>query len=351
MGEPLPPPIVLAAIVAAREACEGAAVGDAPRNAAALLQAGVLQAEFGRLRHFLEDQAQANAARGPRDRQPDARVTPLSSTSGNTWLRHLEHFNTIAEINGWDALRQKRQLKVSLVGDAADRIRTSDPNNAAQNFAEFATELGSKFVSAVDSQVARTLFFEAKQKSSETVADWHTRLLGLHQRAFAVRPNRDTDEDLRHVFGAGLKDHAVLVRTVGAALNTLAEQLRIANAEETAQRIYRARFGGGDKGNHAMAPQGTDGPGDELSTALHALGIAGEQQQETVIADVLSNIECFYCGRKGHRQRECRQLATDEGRAGSEAPAAPAARGRGRGRGSGRGRGRGAAASGTASGN
>ena len=65
MAEPLPPPIALAAIIAAREACEGAAVGEAPRDAAALLQAGVLQAEFGRLRHFLEDQHLANAARGP----------------------------------------------------------------------------------------------------------------------------------------------------------------------------------------------------------------------------------------------------------------------------------------------
>src|SRR6056300_1196547 len=74
---------------------------------------------------------------------------------------------------------------------------------------------------------AQGQFHCARQKSSEDIENWHTRLLGLFVRAYPQR-NAIDDPDLIRVFAMGIRDEKVMYETRTAKVRSYREALRVA---------------------------------------------------------------------------------------------------------------------------
>lgn len=221
--------------------------------------------------------------------------------AGSEWVTWRSHFTTVQQINEWDDLMSRRQLKAAMIGDAARTVADINVEAANATIEGILTLYEDRFLTAAGGQIARVQFHALRQLPAETVLQFHSRGRELFSRAYPDRANAlNNDALLIQTFALGLVDVEVSRYVLDRAPNTYVQALEMALGKHSTEEALRA---------HGRITKG----------GLHSLQTA-------------TSVICWTCGRRGHVQKDCTEPAT--GSSGGWR----GGRGRGRGR---RGRGRG----------
>lgn len=133
------------------------------------------------------------------------KLVNLDATTGQDWRTWKDHFLTVVNINGWDDLRKRRELKAAMGGEAA-RLTGDiniDPPALVQGAVAPPGRLGTielalaayeaRFIPPAAGRVARLEYHAAKQRPDELVTQWHGRLREMFIRAY---PNEAVETSL-----------------------------------------------------------------------------------------------------------------------------------------------------------
>lgn len=245
-----------------RDAYEHAPPGDR-------LLSGMIQQERRYLSVQLRDQHEALQNRGLA-----GKATPpkFSTAAAEDWHAFRRQFEQAALINGWHQVRAKRELVRAMEGKASTATLDLDSENGLQTFEVLMLAFEARFVHAAESQMARIAYHRAQQRYGENCHEWHTRLRGLHQRAFPLVINREVDPHLIHIFVFGLRHMTVKQRCADENPQTYGAALVAASNGESVQCMMNAGRGyGADKGGKAV----------------HALQVAdleiGEEEEKAIL--------------------------------------------------------------------
>ncbi len=176
-------------------------------------------------------------------------VEPFSSGDEAEWLGWRQNFTITAAINGWDNLRQRREIEVAMTEAAKQYIPVGDgltaglaPGGAIPN-AQDATLLFNFykqcFLPAAASDIPRVNFRQTSQKEGESIIAWLACLCLLHSRAYPKMPaaDQETNTDLNEAFAVRLSNKVMADRVWNRRPDTYAAALNYANDAAAGQRI------------------------------------------------------------------------------------------------------------------
>jgi hypothetical protein len=207
------------------------------------------------------------------------KLSSLESVNGSDWRVWRNHFTTVAQINDWNDLRQRRELRAAMQIEAA-RL-TADINVEAQGLtiADVLNAYQERFLPAAAGQVARVEFHAAKQLPDETVLQFHGRCRELFMRSYPEVNAPDDSVLLIQTFSLGLADDEISRYVLDRAPATFTEASNLAQTKAATEAALRFK-------------RGQKGP---------FVGQMGKTENRH------ANLQCYSCGLKGHIKRNCRK--------------------------------------------
>jgi hypothetical protein len=272
-------------------------------------------------------QAATTAAR-PQGR-PNSKLRVFSSGDAEEWLIFRRHVEMVAQINSWDRDRSCQELQNALDGAAARRVEQIDLSTATLK--ESLDVYETRFVHAADSQLARTAFNSCCQKENEGMLDWHGRCRALHVRAWRLRNDRETAEDLIHRFSHGIHNPAIFCKVTEKNPTTYAEALVAGQNAEAVAHSLRARQDS-KRGNYSISAMSSMQMGamEPPSTSVAATAVRTKRSwpdpRKRSGPTSSADKECWHCGIAGHLRAECRKYAAEKNGVSRIATARPASR-------------------------
>src|SRR5210317_2207425 len=132
----------------------------------------------------------------------DKKIRPLNSIDPNDWREWRENFTFDLEIMGdlWSEQRKRLELASAMMGPAKAVVRDIEvlpprppapaAGQAAANWnippvAELLDLYEARFIPDAGSELLRAQVKMARQQEGESILQWHSRLRGLWQRAYA----------------------------------------------------------------------------------------------------------------------------------------------------------------------
>jgi hypothetical protein len=279
---------------------------------------------------------------GPRPApKPNAKLRVFSSGDPEEWFIFRRHVEMVQKINTWGDERACQELQNALDGAAARRVE--ELSLAGKTLAQALAIYEGRFVHSADSQLARTAFNSCRQKENEGVLDWHGRCRALHVRAWRLRNDRETAEDLIHRFAHGLHNPGLFMKVMEHNPTTYTAALIAGQNAEAVHHSLRAR-NDDRKGNYSisamssasmMASLEDDFPG---TAAMRPKTGRFESRMKQAGAGGSRDKACWCCGSNTHLRSECRKYKSQMNGLGQtqmrRTPGRGAARGRGATRGS-----------------
>ena len=239
------------------------------------------------------------------------KVSSYTEATPSSWLVWKKHFRTVAEINEWGDLRQRREAAAAMEGQAGRLVRDIEVNPAAggRNIDQLLTLYENQFMPASESDLAIAAFEAASQSPEETPILWAARCRELFQRAYPA--GGLDDRALINRFTVGLADREVALYVHEDAPATYNAASEAAQRKTASKQFIQAQWkntGVGRKGFHSIGIEGSNG-GQEVAKKRNN-----------------PNIVCHFCKGRGHIQRNCPEYKQSQEwvkkkKAGSKAPA------------------------------
>lgn len=223
------------------------------------------------------------------------KATPFTSGDPVEWRAWRTGFEISARIADWDNLRQCREAKQAMQGNAF-RYTDEVPFEAAAGadailIADLLTALENRFLPPAAGRLARSQLTDARQKIGETANDWHARIRDLFNRAHPGG-GHEANQDLIDKFCAGLVDKEIRTytydhhpATFAAALNEAQDKQATITVLAAVDAAYAAT---GDTQIGAMQP-----PNRFASKGPAARG----------------PMNCWFCESPNHRRSECEMFS------------------------------------------
>lgn len=232
----------------------------------------------------------------------ERKLSVFSTANAEDWLNWREHYNAVSDLKGWDEEYRRKMIRSSMYGDALacvsgihiDEIPAhpgapAQPLNGLPAVAPRAARPAltseqildayeAKFVPEGNSYYARQAFLESRQRHSESLVEWHTRLIRLYRRA-EPQANTDTTKELIERFGTGIHDHRIIEELVNKRPDTMSKALNIATSKQGALSAYSE----------------VKRIGRRTTAGLYSLDT--ERKSE--------NVQCWLCKERGHIRSEC----------------------------------------------
>ena len=241
-----------------------------------------------------------------------ARLRPLEEASGSAWLVFKTQFQAVREINGWNDLRQRQELKAAMAGEAARATQditatnmVQDPNGADgalvdnRNIEIMMTLFEERFLPAAASHTAKIEFRNLKQKPGETIALYQSRARDIFMRAFPGTP-ANTSDHMVHAFLEGLIDAQAIRYSLEREPTTLQE------AVDLVQRKLAIEYGMAKRTDPTSTARGVFSMDPSSSETR-----ISSSSMPTASSSMKSNLTCWTCGKRGHVQRDCFANATN----------------------------------------
>ena len=274
---------------------------------AAAAQINQLNAEVVALQQNLQNLQQQNNQMGaqiqqlqqqPPPQQPrrptGQKLNQFSNEEGSDdWLVFKRHFQAYAQLNGYNDQEQRLALAGCMVGKAAlatlDIDVTANINNVPPTINAVIQLYEARFLPAAASQLSRVRFDQARQGTSESILDYHSRLRSLYNQAY---PNNADDTLLIRRFVMGLRKKELRMQAMRDRPATYAAALVSAQNESSVLQLVKVTELG-------AAPAG------EEPMEIGAINQARRPQpppQNQVKGT------CHFCGQTGHWKRNCNLL-------------------------------------------
>ena len=264
-------------------------------------------------------QALVNALNQNQGQGGRRKVVEFESGNGPEWLAWKEGFRQVNQINGWEDLRARRELKAAMTQTAAKVTRDIQPEDAA-NLDEMIQLLEARFLPEGAGIAARTEFEHMTQNSTESLLEWHSRVRDTFTRAF---PNVNVQGDYRarDKFALGLKDKTLqwevyredavdFTDALQRATRIAARLAKVGEIHKSAAPPASNHFGINSVVPVTAAVATTGSWNPSTGRGRSSNGRNGNQNQGPARnpdgSVDLSRTECYVCKKKGHMKRQCR---------------------------------------------
>ena len=239
------------------------------------------------------------------------KLRAFAEVSGSAWQTWKSHFLTVVEINQWNDLRQRQELKAAMMGEAARATKdigvnemvpvpgAAPPPGAAAPMQEktiefMLTQFEARFLPEAASHTARVEFKNLKQYPHEPILTYSSRARDLFMRAYPDLV-ANTSSHLIHAFMDGLVDVNVMRFALDHTPTTYHDAVQLV------QRKIAVEYSCVRKTNPNLTGRAV------FSMDLpEARTISSNYMQTSSSSKTTNNnLECWNCGKKGHIQREC----------------------------------------------
>ena len=155
----------------------------------------------------------------PPDGDKELKVPKLHSKKPEDWLKWKEAFLRLAEEKPWTDDQKKRMIKCSMLDDAVMTVASipiygvpataTTPALPSLTWQEVLAAYENKFVAAAGETFARQEFLFATQQKSESIVEWHSRVITMYRHA---EPFGDFErsKELRERFILGLSNKQIM---------------------------------------------------------------------------------------------------------------------------------------------
>ena len=215
-----------------------------------------------------------------------AKMSIFSSTDGVEWITWRANAVLTNEINGWEELRFKQEIKRAMEGEAARAVADIDITVVGQSPTQLLDAFQARFLPREASKLARAQFAVATMISSESLLKWHSRLRDLFTLAYPTLEVEDSTV-LIDRFIMGIIDHRIKEHVLDANPDTYATALSEAQAKLATASLLSDRAQATGFGINALNTPGRTRPNQ------------GSDTQN-------SNTGCWYCNDPNHIRRDCK---------------------------------------------
>jgi hypothetical protein len=249
----------------------------------------------------------------------------LAYDGKSPWQSFFLKFTQYAELSGWSDTDRRRCLLQCLTENALDFGARHLRSNPELSYKKFVQKLEGRFGEMLPDS-ARAMFYSARQKEDESLADWADRIQSLSVEAFQDLPGRYASQQTVDRFCQGLLDseagHSTFMQkfpSMEMAINDVRlfqhskSNMSGESRRHQAETVYdRARV---------SAVQKTEGQVLELERKVSELTDKlgrfldfqlGQESPEG--AGRKSRRGCWKCGSRDHFKRNCPQRQFQQGR-------------------------------------
>ena len=286
----------------------------------------------------------ADGGDGAGNRLGKPKLEKLTKKDADSWRAWKTHVILVTQENEWDQVshdRPKRMIKMNLF-DAAERItRDIMPIPAAERAAlgedeetymDFLNKLQLRFLPVSGQFKAQTDFENAKQRSDQTIGEYHADLISKFTEAFPDAPDPYTDPHLLRRFYQGLRDQAVQAWVMQMQPDNYHDSLKEAEARYAVlSTLQSTRRAGGGTINSLDSLGGQEGKDLSQQVAKKVLAALDKRMQtsgaeanrqlrsgqwEGAPKKMDGDRKCFICQSPYHLKRDCPTPLLSAGRAG-----------------------------------
>ena len=267
--------------------------------------------EFDKLRMELRSQGATNVI---------PQFSGESSEKYSTWVKNLER--VLVQLGGDDARAKVLALQTTS-GPAADfvtRVYKEDPDTTWKDLKD---KLKSRYSDLADLAYARHRLRRLTQLKSETVQNFHERVLAAAQEVFDSDQLKQDyiQQQIVEFFLDGLSSDVMARRLIRLKVTKMDKALEHALAEQQAQKSFDLRRGPSQRQEEDMEiDQISTRENNELSKVTNLLQelITQLKSQQSVPNDLQPrdgrgrfvgnnrSRECYRCHRRGHIAAQCR---------------------------------------------
>ena len=212
-------------------------------------------------------------------------VEKFSSGAPEEWMTWRRTFLVVAQIQGWNAQRAKREIVAAMKGRAAMITRDIAYADNAITTANLLDSYEARFVPQAASRLARNMFAQNAQRPDEDIRDFHGRLRELFMRAYPDYANdAEASTILIDQFTRGLVDRVIAQYVADQNPGNYTDALTFAEnrfANDQSRGIHQIA---------AMSPNGF----------MAAIGQGAQL--------------CYYCNKPGHIKRDCFSFLRAQGK-------------------------------------
>ena len=245
-----------------------------------------------------------------------------SSEKYTAWVKNLER--VLAQLGGDDTRAQILALQTTSgpAGDYVTRVYNEKPDTTWE---ELKKKLKARYSDLADLTYARIKLRRLTQMKSETVQNFHERVLSTAQDVFDADKlkQKHVEEELVQHFIDGLNSDVMARRLIRLKVTSMEKALEHALAEQQAQKSFDLRRGPAREEEPMEVDSLSVNASGELSkvTGLLQELLSQLKSQHSVPNDLQPrngrgqfvgnrNRECYRCHRRGHIAAQCRMPHT-----------------------------------------
>ena len=234
------------------------------------------------------------------------------------WDVYHTQFELLAQLNGWSDKEKAAHLAVNLREDAAT-VLTNLPVAKRQDYAALKSALESRFGTKNQIDLFRTRLRMRSRNKEEPLAGLAEDVERLVRLAYPEASESMVQVLAKDQFVDSLCDEDMRLRILQSKPSTLRDALQTALELESFQMASRHKVRnvrevqlqpvGKPAKQVSFADQNMSGLLQELVTAVQTLTVETRKRSRSPRrGNVRSDIVCWECNQKGHRQRECPTL-------------------------------------------
>jgi len=225
------------------------------------------------------------------------KLTILTSTDASDWRTWRANFTVVAQINGWDEIRQRREIAAAMEGDAKKSTMDID-HEVAGTGKDLLDAYEARFVTQASSDLSRVTFMNAKQRPDETILAWHARVRDAFHRAYPG-VDADTSRALIDRFILGLTSGRVVEYVWDRRPATFSSALTDCSNKMASLAVIANRNRSHHQGGMAANPM------MNIKTEPGVRSMEYHQQGYNQPRNYSTNVTCWICNKQGHVRDEC----------------------------------------------
>ena len=244
-------------------------------------------------------------------------VKPRVYEGTTTWREYYNHFQRVSRINGWTEGQKLDLLWVNLTGEALSYTENLTPEQTA-TYDDLCRVLDGRFGDKHLSEVFKSELRSRRRRSGESLPALAQDISKLVQRAYPDIGRPGVEELAIEKFREALPDHGQRVAVYQSKAKTLDQALKATIDMESWQISEARRPTPSHKlrsttGGESETQSWED---DDIAAAIESM-LEGFLQrlpgQGTEPARTKERtVQCYYCQKMGHFQRDCKKKKADE---------------------------------------